>query len=208
VRDEAALSVHFNEILTRDAAAQSRALARPQTPDAFKVELPATFTPPQGTEFRIDANNPLWAQARAWAHKAGLTQDEFAEGIGLIAGDRIATEQQVTTARNAEVAKLGPAGPARVDALSTFFTAYLGETEGKTLMSRLFTAADVQIAEKLVGKITGQGGAQFRQNGREPPQAPGKITEEQYAAMTPAQKWDYSRSHDQKQFQTVTGGRQ
>lgn len=203
-----ALSAHFNEIFARDAAAQSRALSRPQTPDAFKVELPTTFTPPQGTEFKIDANNPLWAQARAWAHKSGLTQEEFAEGISLIAGDRISTEQQITTARNAEIGKLGPAGPARIDALDIFFKSYLGEAESKQLMARAFTASDVQILEKLVGKITNQGGATLRTNGREPPPQPGKVTAEDYARMTPAQKWDYSRSFDQKQFQTVPGGRQ
>jgi hypothetical protein len=208
VKDDAQLAAHFNQIFARDAAAQSKQLSLPANPDAYKVELPTDFAAPQGTEFKIDAANPLWAQARAWAHENGLSQEAFAKGIALIAGDRIGTQQQVTAAHNAEVAKLGPAGPARVDACETFFKAYLSEAEGKQLMSRAFTASDVQIMEKLVGKITGQGGGSFRRNGSEPPEQPGKVTEAQWATMTPSQKWDYSRSHDQKQFQTVTGGRQ
>lgn len=208
VRDEAALSAHFNEILSRDAAAQSKALSRPQTADAYKVELPADFTPPEGVTFQFNEADPLLAQAKAIAHQSGLSQEDFSKLLGVYAGAQVATTQAVNTARAAEVAKLGPAGPARIDALSTFFNSYLGETEGKTLMSRMFTAADVQIAEKLVAKISGQGGASFRQNGREPPTAPGKVSQEEYARMTPGQKWDYARSHDQKQFQTAPSGRQ
>jgi hypothetical protein len=206
VRDEAALSAHFNEIIARDAAAQSQALSRPQTPDAYKIELPADFTPPPGVEFKFDAADPLLAQARSVAHENGLSQEGFSKLLGLYAGTQVASAQAVKTAHDAEVAKLGPTGPARVDAVTTVFKAVLGEAEGKQLASRLFTAADVQIAEKLVAKLTGQG--TFKQGGREPPQPAGKVSQEEYDRMTPAQRWDYARSHDQRQFQTVPGGRQ
>jgi hypothetical protein len=64
----------------------------------------------------------------------------------------------------------------------------------------------VQIAEKMVAKITAQGGAGFRQTGREPPQPQGRATDEEYGRMTPAQKLDYARKFDQRQF--VNGARQ
>lgn len=206
VKDEAALSAHFNQIIARDAAAQSQALSRPQTPDAYKVELPADFTPPQGVEFKFNDADPLLAQARTLAHELGIPQEGFSKLLGLYAGTQVSSQQEVLTAHNAEVAKLGPTGPARVDAVTTVFKAVLGEAEGKQLASRLFTAADVQIAEKLVAKLTGQG--TFKGTGREPPPAAGKASQEEYDRMTPGQRWDYARSHDQKQFQTVPGGRQ
>lgn len=206
VRDEAALSAHYNQIIARDAAAQSQALSRPQTPDAYKIELPADFTPPAGVEFKFNDADPLLAQARTVAHENGLSQEGFSKLLGLYAGTQVSSAQAVKTAHDAEIAKLGPAGPARVTAVTTVFEAVLGSAEGKQLASRLFTAADVQIAEKLVAKLTGQG--TFKQSGREPPAAPGKVSQEDYNRMTPGQRWDYARSHDQKQFQTVPGGRQ
>jgi hypothetical protein len=208
VRDEAALSAHFNQILARDAAAQSKALALPANAESYKVELPADFKAPEGVTFAFNDADPLLAQARTLAHELGIPQEGFSKLLGLYAGTQVQTQQQVVAAKNAEVAKLGASGPARIDALDTFFKAYLGEAEGKQLLSRAFTASDVQILEKMVGKISGQGASSFKRNGGEPPQQAGKVSQEEYDRMTPGQRWDYSRSHDQSQFRTVPGGRQ
>jgi hypothetical protein len=199
VKDESALSAHFNEIIARDAAEQSRKLALPQAADAYKVELPTTFVPPEGIKYEFKADDPMLAQAKSLAHKLGIPQEGFSELLGLYAGAQVATAQQVTVARNAEIAKLGAAGPARVDAVTTVFKAVLGEAEGAQLASRMFTAADVQIAEKLVAKLTQTGS--FKGSGREPPQQQGKVSEEQWKGMSHAQRLDYNRQFDQSQFQ-------
>jgi hypothetical protein len=193
-------SEHLNAMQTRIAADDSRKLSLPQNPDAYKVELPADFKPPEGITFQFRDNDPLLSQARTMAHEMGISQENFSKLLGLYAGAQVSTEQQIGAARNAEVAKLGPAGPARIDALSTFFKAYLGEGEGKQLMARMFTAADVQIAERLVAKITAQGGASFRGSGREPPEPAGKVSDETYRKMSPGERLDYARRFDQKQF--------
>lgn len=200
------MTAHFNEIIARDAAAQSKALSLPAAPDAYKVELPKDFTPPAGVDFKFNEADPLLSQARTLAHELGIPQEGFSKLLGLYAGTQVASQQAIKTAHDAEVAKLGPTGPARVDAVTTVFKAVLGEAEGKQLASRLFTAADVQVAEKLVAKLTGQG--TFKGTGREPPVQPGKVSEEEYGRMTPGQRWEYARSHDQSQFRTVPGGRQ
>jgi hypothetical protein len=208
VRDDAALSAHFNQIIARDAAAQSKMLTLPLNADAYKVELPATFQPAEGLKFEIRQGDPLWAQARSWAHKNGLSQEAFQEGIALIAADRVGEKAMAKKAFDTEVAKLGPLGPQRVDAVTTYLSSF-GE-DGKHiagLMQQFPVAATIKAFESMIARATNQGGAQFRQNGREPPAQPGKVTEAEYAAMTPSQKWDYSRSFDQKQFQTVPGGR-
>jgi hypothetical protein len=134
------------------------------------------------------------------AHEAGMSQENFSRMLGLYAGAQVSTEQHINAARNAEIAKLGATGPVRIDALSTFFKAYLGETEGRQLMARMFTAADVQIAERLVSKITAQGGASFRGSGREPPEPQGKVSDDVFAKMTAGERLDYARRFDQKQF--------
>jgi hypothetical protein len=117
--------------------------------------------------------------------------------LGIYAGGQVSSQQQIQTARNAEVQKLGATGPARIDALTTFFQSYLGEADGNAMMARAFTAADVQRLEKLVSKVTTQGGAQFRGNGREPPQPAGRLSDEQIRRLSPAERLDYSRQWDQ-----------
>jgi hypothetical protein len=189
-------SEHLNTITARIAADESRRLTLPQKADDYKVELPADFKAPEGIKFEFKADDPLLAQARTLAHEMGIPQEGFQKLLGLYAGSQVASQQAVTTARNAEIAKLGATGPARVDAVTTVFKAVLGEAEGTQLASRMFTAADVQIAEKLVAKLTGQG--TFKNNMRDPPQTPGRVSDAEYKKMTPAQRLDYNQKFDQK----------
>ena len=169
----------------------------PPSPNDYKAELPADFKVPDGVTFSFNAADPLLAQAQAVAHEAGLSQNQFSKLLAIYAGGQVSSAQQIQTARNAEVQKLGATGPSRIDALTTFFRSYLGEADGNAVMARAFTAADVQRLEKLVGKITTQGGAPFRGNGREPPQPAGRLSDEQVKQLTPAQRLDYSRQWDQ-----------
>lgn len=195
VKDDKALGGYFNEIIARDAAEQSRRLTLPKAAD-LKLDLPTEFQLPQGVEFKIDAENPLWTQARSWAEKHGLSQQAFSEGIALIAGDRVGTEQTVTAARNAEIAKLGATGPARVDAVTTFFKAHLGDADGARLASRLFTAADVAAAEKLVARFASQGGGSFNSSHREA-DAGAKVNDDQWNKMTYTEQKEYAAKHSQ-----------
>ena len=188
----------FNEQASALAAAESKRLALPQSADLYKPELPADFKVPDGITFALNEADPLLAQARSLAHEAGLTQEQFSKFLGLYAGSQVATQQQIVAARNAEVAKLGANGPARFNALEQFFTSYLGQAEGKQVMSRVATAGDVQILEKLVGKITTQGGAGLTGRGREPPEPQGRMNADQIARLTPAQRLDYVRQFDQR----------
>ena len=195
--DGPAFRASYDELAAFKAADQVRRSTLPPSPTDYKAELPSDFKVPDGISFTFNQNDPLLAQARSAAHEAGLTQDQFSRLLGIYAGGQVSSQQQIQTARNAEVAKLGTTGPSRIDALTTFFRSYLGEADGNAVMARAFTAADVQRLEKLVGKITAQGGAPFRGNGREPPSEPGRLSAEQIAKLTPAQRLDYSRQWDQ-----------
>ena len=196
-KDPTAFRAGYDELAAFKASADVRRSTLPPSPNDYKAELPADFKIPEGIKYEFNNADPLLAQAQAVAHEAGLSQDQFSKLLAIYAGGQVASQQQISNARNAEVAKLGAAGPARIDALTTFFRAYLGESDGNAVMARAFTAADVQRLEKLVGKITGQGGAPFRGNGREPPQQAGRLSDEQIGRLTPAQRLDYSRQWDQ-----------
>jgi hypothetical protein len=63
----------------------------------------------------------------------------------------------------------------------------------------LFTADQVRAWEKIIGRITNQGVMSFRQDGREV-QTQGRVSEDEYNAMSQAERWNYSRSFDQRQF--------
>jgi hypothetical protein len=195
--DPPAFRASYDELAAFKAADSVRRSTLPPSPNDYKAELPADFKVPDGVTFQFNAADPLLAQAQAVAHQAGLSQEQFSQLLGIYAGGQVSSQQQIQTARNAEIAKLGAAGPARVDALTTFFRAYLGEADGNAVIARAFTAADVARLEKLVSKITTQGGAPFRGNGREPPQGDGRLSREQIERLTPAQRLDYSRQFDQ-----------
>jgi len=152
---------------TRIAAEDVRKGSLPQTPDAYKVELPADFTPPAGVEFKLDTSNPALGQLKAVAHKHGMTQEAVNELIGVYAGNEVGTEARIKAAASAEVAKLGPSGPARVDAVTRFMDASgLG-----ALKSTLVTAAQVEAMEAHITRLSTQGGASFTQSHRVPPDA-------------------------------------
>lgn len=178
--------------------------ALPATADKYEIKLPADFKPPEGVKFDFRADDPLLSQARNVFHdiQQGKIsgQEAFSKLLGLYAGAQVADQARITAARNAEIEKLGANGPARVTALTTYFKAALGETEGAQFMSRMFTASDVQIAERLVQKIQSQGGASFNGNGREPPEPQGRLSAEQVAKLSPAQRLDYNRQFDQSKM--------
>ncbi len=188
---DAEFAAHFNELQTRVAADESRRLTLPAKPEDYKIELPKDFTLPQGVEFKIDADNPLWAQGQQWAQKNGLTQEAFQEAIALVAGDRVGTAAQIDQARKAEIGKLGANGQARVTAIQTWAQGLLGQDPGARFVSRLFTAADVQMAESLIAKFTGSG--TFKSGGREPPEAPGKLSDADYNKLSMPDRLDYAR---------------
>jgi hypothetical protein len=65
----------------------------------------------------------------------------------------------------------------------------------------MYGAKIVEGFETIISKFTNQGHGSFTQAGRVPQSAPGRVSEAEYAAMSPAQRWDYAKSFDQKQFQ-------
>lgn len=183
-------------VLTRDAAEQVRRAALPATAEDYKLGTTASFKPPEGIEFKLNEADPQWSQARAWAHKHGLSQDAFHEAVDLFAGTVVGDAQRMKAARDAEVAKLGATGVARVGAVETFLDA-AGVPE---LKSGLFTGAHVAAFERLIAKVVSQGAAPAPRGSSQQDGAPGRVSQDAYDKMSPAERWDYARSHNQAQM--------
>lgn len=192
---------HFSEVMTRDAAEQSRRLALPQKPEDVKVELPKDFQVPQGIEFTLDASKPEFSKLQAAAVKHGLSQEAVSDLVGVYAETLVGSETTLNAAKQAEIAKLGANGPARVTTLETFFTGLVGVDKAKAISGMMVTSTIVQALETAAAKFASQGAASFSQQHREPNDRGGKVSEEQFAKMSPADRLDYTRKFDQSQFQ-------
>jgi hypothetical protein len=176
IKDEAKFAEEITANAAAVAAERSRRLTLPQTPDAYKNDLPTTFKPPEGLDFRVDDKDPLIAQYRTLAHKAGLDQSTYSEGLGLIAALRVGEAAQMKTAYDAEVAKLGAAGPARVDAIIQWVDAIAGPDAAalKNVFKMAPVASTIVAFENLMKRFTSQGVTAFSQAHRTEPDA-GKI---------------------------------
>ena len=200
-QDPTAFRADYDRLAAFEAGDKVRRSTLPPSPNDYKAEFTSDFKVPDGIKYEFNANDPLLHQARTIMHdidQGKLSgQQAFSKLLELYAGGQVASQQQIQTARNAEVQKLGATGPSRIDALTTFFRSYLGEQAGTRRMARIWTAQDVMDAETEVSKITSQGGAGFRGNGRTPPEVPGRLSDEQIKRLTPAERLDYSRQWDQ-----------
>lgn len=177
------------DIAARIAADDVRKGSLPQTPEAYKAELPADFVPPAGVEFKIDVNDPMIAQARTTAHAEGMTQDGFSKLLGIYAAAKVGEQAQIDAARTAEIGKLGATAPARVDAV----TRWMDTNDLGVLKNMLVTAAHVEAFEKFITRSVSQGSASFRQTGRDVDT--GKVAPEVYEKMSYSDKKAYAAKH-------------
>lgn len=180
-----------DELRAFKAAEDSRKLTLPQKPEDYKLELPADFKAPEGVTVQFDEKDPLIAQARQAAQELGIDQAGFSRLLALHAGAIAGEQQQIDAAKAAEIAKLGPAGPARVTAISTWLES-IGAPELKEAM---WTANLITGFEKQMARFRSQGSAGFSQTGRDA--ADSKPSEEEYAT------WDYN----EKRTYATTGKR-
>lgn len=160
-----------DELKTFKAAEDVRKGSLPAKADDYKLDLPADFKPPAGVEFKLDAANPALGALRNVAHKYGLPQDAVTEIIGLYAGNEVGTQAAIATAKAAEIAKLGPSAPARVDGVINWLTGMDASTDkgdAKALAGMLVTARHVEAFERIINRLTTQGGASFSQQHRVP----------------------------------------
>ena len=165
-----------------------RRLALPASPDKYEPKLPKDFQAPEGLAFEIKSDDPLWAQARDWAHKNGISQEGFEQGVALIAARDIGSQQMLKQARDAEIAKLGVNGTARVTAINTFL-------DGKglaPLKGMLVTSDIVQAMEKMIGMANA---ASSYQPARQPGEEVAKVSDDEWNRMSFSERREYAAKH-------------
>lgn len=159
-----------DELQAFKAADEVRRNSLPQSAEGYKIELPADFQLPAGMTFELDVKDPLYAAAQKMAHAKGWSQQDFSEGIGLIASMKVAEQAQIDMARKAEVEKLGTTGPQRIDAVVRFFSGVdttPDKSDAKAIASMLVTAKQVEAFERLITRFGSQGVTGFSQKHRD-----------------------------------------
>lgn len=169
-----ALLGKFKELEAFKSEAEARRAAVPEKPDGYEFKLPADVKLPEGVE--LNANDPRLPLVREFAHKAGLSQEQFA---GLVALDVQNTQSQMAAlkaTRDAEAAKLGANASARVDAVVQFVNATAPDADtAKEVVNGLRTARAVTYFEGLIKRQSSQGIDPLRKGGNEPAEDPNKI---------------------------------
>jgi hypothetical protein len=187
----------IRSLIAEKAAADLRKTQVPATAEAYAAELPKEFKLPEGIEYKFDASAPAYIDARNWAHSQGLTQQQFSQLLSFHANTQIAEQQMVGRAAAAELAKLGANATARVTAIDTWLRGICGDEHGTALRRMLLTAGAVQAVEKIMTRMTSQGHASFRQDGREPASngkgPPSSMSEAEYNSLSANEKFRISR---------------
>ena len=188
---------HYAELATRDAAEQIRRNTLPKTADDVRLDLPKDFKLPTGvSEYKLDMSLPEIAMLKDLVVKRGLDADTTSELIALNAAREIREQEAFRAAQTAEMSKLGTNATQRITSLQTFFKGLLGEDDAQALNTAMYGSRIVEAMERLATKYSSGGAAPFSQAHREPITAPGKVTEEQFQAMTASERLDYVRSHN------------
>jgi hypothetical protein len=117
----------IRELVTKDAALRSRELTRPQRPEDFKFQVSPNFKPPPGLEFKLNENDPLVGAYRDFAIKHQFTQDQFTDGVDLIAAMKVNEASTFAAAKKAELGKLGATAPARIHQVTAWLAAMAGD---------------------------------------------------------------------------------
>lgn len=176
----------FDDLTAFKASEESRRAAVPEKADGYELKLPADFKLGEGEAFELDQNDPMFAFGREVAHKARLDQAGFEGLVGMYAQMRVAEAKELNAAIEKQREALGAKGRERVEAANTFLTAKLGKDAGAIFEHVLMTKTGVEAVEKLMRLASGGGAPGYSGAGRDAGQT--GPSEEEYAAMTPAQR--------------------
>jgi hypothetical protein len=160
-------------MLDRQAKDDLRAATVPPTPNDYKLELAPNTKLPGNVEYKFDTSDPGLAAAKAWAHSRGLDQSAFSEMLTIYASSEAQRNAVLAEISRAEIAKAGPNAPQRVDAVTRWITAEMGEADSKAIKATLVTDSHLRFYERLMQKVSSQGVASFSQQHRVAPDSDG-----------------------------------
>jgi hypothetical protein len=176
----------------------------PSDPGGYQAVLPEgpDFVLPGNVKVEFRADDPAIASARLFAHQHGIDQAGFSQMLYLHAQVIAKQEADFAAGLAREKQALGVNGPLRVDSISAWLRATIGNDDlSKAMLAGLWSAKQVQALEIIAAKMTTPH-ANFSQAHRtpEPPAGGSRVSDEEYGRMSEAERWEYARSHDQNQF--------
>lgn len=183
----AELKTHLDELRAVKAAQDAKAAAVPEKPDGYELKLPADLKFGDGESFELNPDDPMVAFGREVAHSAGLDQAGFEKLVGMYAQREVATAKELNGLIAKQIEALGPKGGERQAAAKNFLAAKLGADAAVIFEPVLNLKVGVEKLEALMKIASGGGGPGLTQTGREGGANAGP-TEEEYAAMSPADR--------------------
>lgn len=190
------LGKRLNDLTAFKAEHASRAALIPEKPEAYSLDLPADFKMPDGVEFKLDPQSPLATEARALAHELKLTGPEFGRFLQLYAKEKIHEHEQVQGLATKEMEKLGAKSAERVDAVTTWLKARIGESATQVLHSQMYTASQIEAWEGLMSQFRNAGmpgaGAQGGDGGKGLDQ----LTDEERSKLSFEERWNRAEQAD------------
>jgi hypothetical protein len=188
-------SQELRDALSHRAEAELRRANMPKSAAEYKTELPKDFAPPAGMSFELDSGDPLLAHARTLAYQRGIDQETFSDMLGIYAANECAREQQLATARGAELQKLGAAGPQRIAQIETWLKAIAGNDAAPMIaqLKGFPVSSMVRMFESIISRHSNQGAVPFSQAGRVHEDNAGKI--QNYENLTFSQRRVAQMSH-------------
>jgi hypothetical protein len=161
------------ELMADKAARELRAASVPPTPDAYKLEISPDAKLPGDIAVKFDPSDAGLIAAKNWAHSKGLDQSAFSEMLTLYASHVAQQEAALAEVSRAEIAKAGANAPQRMDAVTRWITAEVGEADARPIRATIVTDSHLRFYEKLMNKISSQGTASFSQQHRVAPDTGG-----------------------------------
>lgn len=165
-----ALGKSFNELSAFQAEQQSRTASVPETPDGYELKFPANFKPPEGTEFVLDDNDPMFAFAKQLFHQNGLSQAAFENAIGEYANMQIAEMQVLENCKSENMKALGPKAEQRVSSIKNWISSINGNDAVQSFEFALMTKTGIETFEKMMHRMSGGSSSPYSYSGKSPTQ--------------------------------------
>lgn len=161
------LRKQFDDLTAFKAEQDVRRATVPADANGYKLELPADHKLPDGVEgIEWDEKDPLMAQARAFAHAAGIDQAGFSQLLGMYATAKTADLGAFEARKTEALAALGTKSAERVTNVNTWLDAKFKGPKAAALKAMLVAAPSVEAFEDII-KMTAGGGPGFNGKGRE-----------------------------------------
>lgn len=157
---------------------------RPADPVGYKFEVSDGILP-EGTDWKVDENDPMLDWWRQHAYEQGLDQEGFRAGIDAYVQARLGGEPDL----QAEVARLGENSQERIERAVNWTKANLTQASFDAIADAMQTAEAFQALEELMEKA---GEPRFSKG--EPSKAPSaKSRDEVVAMMNDERYWHHAK---------------